>query len=283
MKEEIAATVVFISSLVRKGGHVGSRKMGRFGGRLTKILFEKYKNHWYPDTPHRGQAYRCIRVNTVQPVDLALLQACKESEVEYAALELPRELTIWVDPHEVCCRCGEKNQPFTVTRLQDDDQDSEIFRDINRAAEIVSWDYPSGMSSDEEIVRELVTLSVNDQAPELEAGREDGYNGEIGANIPIVSNPNSVHNEYFRREEWERGTDEPQKIPRVHNPNSIYQFSDFYRLPVTAVWPKFTRKTLPSDEYSSYHQAQKPYRMYRASSIFTGPRVDRYHWVNTKR
>lgn len=47
---------------------------------------------------------RCIRVNRLQREDPELLRACQESGVQYKDLGLPRELTLWVDPGEVCCR-----------------------------------------------------------------------------------------------------------------------------------------------------------------------------------
>ncbi|XP_078055286.1 protein BTG4 [Mustelus asterias] len=151
MKEEIAATVVFISRMVRRNEKLSRHKIEKFGNKLTKILFDKYKSHWYWDDPVKGQGYRCIRVNKSQPLDPVLLQACIESNIDYSSLELPKELTIWVDPYEVWCRCGEKNQPFIVTRLESHNTDSEIFKHISSAAERASSDYYSGTSSDEEI------------------------------------------------------------------------------------------------------------------------------------
>lgn len=35
-----------------------------------------------------------------------LLLACQKSGVEYCSLGLPLELTLWVDPGEVCVRWG---------------------------------------------------------------------------------------------------------------------------------------------------------------------------------
>lgn len=47
---------------------------------------------------------RCIRVNRFHKEDAELLRACAESGVQYKDLGLPKELTLWVDPGEVCCR-----------------------------------------------------------------------------------------------------------------------------------------------------------------------------------
>lgn len=46
-----------------------------FAEKLTLILQEKYKNHWNPEKPSEGQAYRCIRVSMFQRVDPNVLKA----------------------------------------------------------------------------------------------------------------------------------------------------------------------------------------------------------------
>lgn len=75
-----------------------------FSQRLVSILEERFRNHWYPDKPNRGQGYRCIRVNQNSKVDVNIERACKESGFTYEDLRLPVELTIWIDPSEVTCR-----------------------------------------------------------------------------------------------------------------------------------------------------------------------------------
>lgn len=47
---------------------------------------------------------RCIRINNNQNKDPILQRACAESNVNFFHLGLPKEMTIWVDPFEVCCR-----------------------------------------------------------------------------------------------------------------------------------------------------------------------------------
>ncbi|XP_067826835.1 protein BTG4 [Heptranchias perlo] len=282
MKEEIAATVVFITRLVKKNEKLSKQKIEKFGSKLTKILFEKYKNHWYLETPPKGQAYRCIRVNKSQPLDPVLLQACIESSIEYSSLELPKEFTIWVDPNEVWCRCGERNQPFIVTRLEEHSKDSEIFQHISSAAERATSDYYSGTSSDEESYnKESNMISVvNNTHGIYQVGEEETFETKT---IPIVSNPNSIYKlEDFR--EGESLGEEPQTIPTVINPKSIYQNNDYYPHSAVAAWPRFIRKkTFLTEDYNTFYPPQKGYKTYRVSTMFTAPRLDRYHWVNTKR
>lgn len=58
MKEEIAATVFFIARLAQKYGKLDRISRDKFAVCLTSVLFEKFKNHWYPGNPTKGQAYR---------------------------------------------------------------------------------------------------------------------------------------------------------------------------------------------------------------------------------
>ncbi|KAF4796660.1 Maternal B9.15 protein [Turdus rufiventris] len=167
MKDEIAAAVFFITKLVKKEGKLSKDQIDKFAAKLTTILFEKYKNHWYPGNPSRGQAFRCIRLNK-QAWEPLLEQACVDSAVATSLLGLPKELTVWVDPFEVSCRYGEKSQPFTVARF-DGKENPELPQHVSLAVAKAALDYDSGTSSDEE------SFSKGPKA------------------IPTVSNPNSIY------------------------------------------------------------------------------------------
>ncbi|NXO28453.1 B910 protein, partial [Cisticola juncidis] len=227
MKDEIAATVFFITKLVKREDKLSKHEMEKFAAKLTTILFEKYKNHWYLDNPSRGQAFRCIRINQHQAQDPLLARACAESDVDFATLGLPKEMTLWVDPFEVCCRYGERSRPFTVAHF-DGDTNPELPQQISLAVGRAALDYHSGTSSDEES---------------------------------------------FSRE--------PKAIPTVSNPNSIYQFGDFCKAPPQAWWQYLHRK--PHTVEGSHFGQHRGYRSYKPTAAFAGPRVDRYHWINTKR
>lgn len=119
MKEEVAAAVVFLTRLVKRNKQLTKEKCEKFSDKLTDILVERFKNHWHPDKPLRGQAYRCIRINEFEPTDSVLQQAAKESGLNFDQLGLPSELTLWVDPMEVCCRIGEnKGSCITVASFK---------------------------------------------------------------------------------------------------------------------------------------------------------------------
>lgn len=64
----------------------------------------RFEKHWFPEVPAKGQGYRCIRVNGLSPVDITLQRAASKCGLSYSDLRLPTELTVWVDPSEVCYR-----------------------------------------------------------------------------------------------------------------------------------------------------------------------------------
>jgi len=120
MREEIAAAVVFLTRIVKKNSHLTAEQIQEFSDRLSASLVEKFKNHWYLENPLRGQGYRCIRINETDPVDSVLDQAAQDCGLTYKDLKMPQELTLWVDPREVCCRLGEVNGMYcTLASFQE--------------------------------------------------------------------------------------------------------------------------------------------------------------------
>lgn len=88
------------------------RRVNFFGEELEKGLRRKFSGHWYPNQPNKGSAYRCIRA-TGDDIDEVMIWAAEQSrlDLEEVKQNLPRDLTVWIDPHEVSYRIGEKGQP----------------------------------------------------------------------------------------------------------------------------------------------------------------------------
>ena len=115
MRDEIAAAVVFITRLVKRDPQLTKEKADEFSNTLSRVLLERFHNHWYKKQPIKGQAYRCIRVNERTPIDATLERVAKQAGLSYDDLYLPSEFTLWIDPEEVICRFGEEGYAAYVT------------------------------------------------------------------------------------------------------------------------------------------------------------------------
>lgn len=104
MLDEISAAVIFLVRLIERSENFNQEQLEDFKTRLSQLLVERFENHWFPDQPCKGQGYRCIRVNERDPRDATLERAAIACGFKYEDLKLPVELTVWVDPNEVCCR-----------------------------------------------------------------------------------------------------------------------------------------------------------------------------------
>lgn len=108
MREEIAAAAGFIARVLDASDALTTEdSLEQFQSCLSRILEQKFKGHWHTETPARGQAFRSIRIHPAEPLDPVLHQAACNSGIRHQDLQIPVELTVWVDPQEVCCRFGD--------------------------------------------------------------------------------------------------------------------------------------------------------------------------------
>lgn len=124
MRNEITAAVLFLVQLIEKNEKCSPEQIECFRGHLVELLTKRFKNHWFPDKPFKGQGYRCIRVNGNNRRDATLESAATAAGVKYEDLTLPIELTLWVDPKEVCCRFGENEGSFCTLASFDDKENT---------------------------------------------------------------------------------------------------------------------------------------------------------------
>lgn len=122
MKDEIAAAVVFLTRIVKRNTSLTAEQMSKFSEKLALTLVEKFRNHWYEDKPSKGQAYRCIRVSRNEPRDSVINKTATDCGIHYNHLNLPAELTLWVDPMEVSCRFGERGTVCEVATFSQQTQ-----------------------------------------------------------------------------------------------------------------------------------------------------------------
>jgi len=134
MKAQVEAAAQFLIQLISQNQprNIADDRLQQFKMNLINLLEQSFQGHWYPGNPERGQAYRCIRLNSGSCADPIINRAALEVGLEYAELKLPVELTLWVDPHEVSCRFGENEGSFcTVASFHNDDDVQKDSQRVN--------------------------------------------------------------------------------------------------------------------------------------------------------
>lgn len=108
MKHEVLSAVNFVSGLLKHRKTLTPDELDRFSSSLFRVLMTRYSNHWFPEHPCRGSAFRCIRI-VKKKLDPVVILAATDSGISEVCLQelLPSELTLWVDPNDVCYRFGE--------------------------------------------------------------------------------------------------------------------------------------------------------------------------------
>lgn len=165
MINEVNSVVNFISKLLRQR-NVPTDLIDRFRTSLAEILHVHYRNHWFPEKPFRGSAYRCVRVvnKVMDPVLIRAGNSVGLSQTDLMKL-LPSELTLWVDPNDVSYRIGEDGSIGILYPDSEDDskpadsredqcqpvfqscKDQHNHRCPSRSFETGSWDLPVGVVS----------------------------------------------------------------------------------------------------------------------------------------
>ncbi|XP_060117290.1 protein Tob2-like [Heteronotia binoei] len=90
------------------------RRVDHFSEELEQLLERKYEGHWYPETPLRGSAYRCIWIGKTRDSVVELAAKRSGLTVEDVQDSIPAELIVWIDPFEVSYRFGEEGPVETV-------------------------------------------------------------------------------------------------------------------------------------------------------------------------
>jgi len=127
-------------------------QLQNFKGSLESLLVLRYRSHWYPELPHKGSGYRCIRING--KMDPLVEQAGVAVGLPPRQLRkmLPPELTLWIDPEEVAYRIGENG---SICVLYDSQSRASPSSDLD------STGSASGLSGDEFIMERVGRLDVS--------------------------------------------------------------------------------------------------------------------------
>lgn len=118
METEISVAVDFLLTFLHS---LPQEKLEELAHKLTEILQQRYTGHWYPDRPSKGNGYRCLNVNqsVLDPTLTSAVRQCALS-TNSVSRSLPENLSLWVDPHEVSYRMGDRGPVDVLYAYQDD-------------------------------------------------------------------------------------------------------------------------------------------------------------------
>lgn len=125
MKQEINCAAHFLVNLIQLNSRSPNRitpqcsnvQLELFKDRLIDVLRLRYHDHWFPEKPLKGSAYRCIRVNG--SLDPVIAESAKASglSLDVAHSLFPSELTLWIDPSDVSYRIGENGSVSSLLNV----------------------------------------------------------------------------------------------------------------------------------------------------------------------
>lgn len=108
MRSEVVSASNFLIGLLRiNNSPLTEVQLTKFQEYMCDCMYNHYKDHWFPEKPFKGSAYRCIRINGA--LDPLIERASGKMGLSPDKLYklFPSELTMWIDPLEVSYRIGE--------------------------------------------------------------------------------------------------------------------------------------------------------------------------------
>jgi len=121
MHEELLHTADFIIKVMKmsRGGYpkqIGEEKLDEFKKAIREELKMKYTGHWHPENSHKGSGFRCIKIGSKVQLEnwfeKAILKVGLDKDRVHKSFTT--ELTMWVDPREVCYKLGQDGSHSTL-------------------------------------------------------------------------------------------------------------------------------------------------------------------------
>lgn len=109
MKDEVRSAVNFLKEHLETTTSLSPKHIDLFRDNLEYLMIERFQNHWHPEKPLKGNAFRCLNVDSTA-IDPLLVKASTASGISPLTFQqmFPDGLALWIDPMDVCCRIGKR-------------------------------------------------------------------------------------------------------------------------------------------------------------------------------
>ncbi|CAF2813484.1 unnamed protein product [Rotaria sp. Silwood2] len=154
-KKELTVACSYLLRLMKAHVKLSQEQINVFKRTFYDILSKRFIGHWFPATPHRGSAYRCLQTkHWKDPV----LRSIAERSCIPLHQYLPVIFTMWIDPGEVAVCFGDEG---TWCPLYKHDIDGKIQQTYSDGEETVS----SSVSDDDllSLTQNVKTLNINNK------------------------------------------------------------------------------------------------------------------------
>jgi len=104
-KKELTVACSYLLRLMKAHVKLSPEQINVFKRTFHDVLSKRFVGHWFPATPHRGSAYRCLQTkHWKDPV----LKSIAERSCLPLQRYLPVMFTMWIDPGEVAVCFGDE-------------------------------------------------------------------------------------------------------------------------------------------------------------------------------
>ncbi|CAF0718459.1 unnamed protein product [Adineta steineri] len=132
-RKELTVACSYLLRLMKAHVELSTEQINVFKRTFHDILSKRYIGHWFPATPNRGSAYRCLQTKYWKD---PVLKSIADRSCIPLHRYLPIIFTMWIDPGEVAVCFGDDGTWCPL--YKQDMDDDEIHQEYSDGEETVS-------------------------------------------------------------------------------------------------------------------------------------------------
>ncbi|UJR31162.1 hypothetical protein I4U23_018669 [Adineta vaga] len=183
-RKELAIACSYLLRLIKPHVELSPDQINVFKRTFHDVLLKRFIGHWFPATPHRGSAYRCLQ--TKHWKDPVLKSIAERSRLPLHRY-LPVMFTMWIDPGEVAVCFGDEG---TWCPLYKNDNDGDLHQAYSDGEESGSC-----MVSDDELTQNMKTLNIDNTHVLSTNNYSNGISMNTNTQVETMNNCNHLKSE----------------------------------------------------------------------------------------